>query len=98
MKKLIILFGILFLTGCGFTSDYRNDLARFELLSKCFDQLNTFYTTEGSEIAIHIHTMDSISSVDSIDTVLSGRHEETLYKGRYGDTRKMSEKIKSLLD
>lgn len=76
----------------------RNDLARFELLSKCFDQLNTFYTTEGSEIAIHIHTMDSISSVDSIDTVLSGRHEETLYKRRYGDTRKMSEKIKSLLD
>ena len=28
MKKLIILFGILFLTGCGFTSDYKGTVSK----------------------------------------------------------------------
>ena len=50
-----------------------------------------------SKLNILLNTIDSSSDVQSIGFSLNNRTQR-VYKSQYGDTRTMSEKIKSLLD
>lgn len=85
MKKLIILFGILFLTGCGFTSDYKGTVSKvktpitFRTSDKGVSSYGLRYIKEDTIYEKHMFFRKDYIIIDVDETYYFNKTTKTLY-------------------